>query len=113
LSRDTAMLAQMKVTNGKLKKLARVISAPLPTEAVQAPTDGGQVMASTKVVDGKTVVLAVNVLGEKARAKIAVAGLMKGTPVEVLEEGRMLTSGDGVIEDAFEPYQEHIYRVMR
>jgi hypothetical protein len=113
LSRDAAMLAQMKVTNGKLKKLARVISAPLATEPVKAPSDGGQVMASTKLVEGKTVVLSVNVLGEKARARIAVAGLAKGTEVEVLEEGRTLSAGDGVIEDAFEPYQEHIYRITR
>jgi hypothetical protein len=111
LSRDEGMLTQLKITNGKLKKLARIISTPLATEPATAKSEGGEVIASTKMVEGKTVVLSVNVQGEKAAATIAVAGLKKGAKVEVLEEGRTIEAGDGAIVDDFAGYQEHVYRV--
>jgi hypothetical protein len=111
LSRDAAMLAQLKVTNGKLMKLARVISAPLATEPATAKSEGGKVIFSTKKLDGATAVLAVNVYGDAAKATIALAGLKKGDKIEVLEENRTVEAGeDGAFADNFGPYQEHIYR---
>jgi len=112
LARNTEMLAQLKVTNGKLKKLARVIAAPLATEPV---TLGDMVIMSTKVVDGETVVLAVNVDGgPPGTVEIPVAGLKKGMKIEALEEnGRTLVAEDGKMQDDFYPYQEHIYRIRK
>lgn len=128
LSRDKEMLAQLAKTNAKLMKLARIISAPLTTEPATVKSEGGKVIASTKRFaenyperkDGrtmgrtpaKTTVLAVNVLGEKAKATIPVAGLTKGTVLRVLEEDRTVTAGsDGEFVDEFAPYQEHIYEI--
>ena len=113
LARNKPMLDQLKVTNAKLMKLARIITAPLTTEPATAKSEGdGKVIFSTKKVDGATAVLAVNVFEGKARATIPVAGLKKGAKVEVLEEGRTLeASEDGSFPDDFGPYQEHIYRI--
>jgi len=113
LARNRPMLAQLKVTNAKLKKLARVITAPLATEPATAKSQGdGKVIFSTKKVDGATVVLAVNVLDAKAKATIPVEGLTRGTRVEVLEEGFAIQAAqDGSFTDNFGPYQEHIYKI--
>ena len=139
LSRDKDMLAQLKVTNAKLQKLARIISAPLaaePAEAKVAPpaagAAAGKVIFSTKNVTAPAApapasgpapppglaatekylaVLAVNVLGDAAKATIPVAGLKKGTKVEVLEESRTVTADDGSLTDDFAPYQEHVYKI--
>ena len=107
------MLAQLKITNAKLKRLARVISAPLAAEpAVAVSEGGGKVIFSSKKVDGATVVLAVNVWDAKARATIPVAGLKKGAKIEVLEESRTIRANDdGALADEFGPYQEHVYRI--
>ena len=131
LSRDKAMLAQLKKTNAKLMKLAKVVNSPLAAEPVTAKSTGGKVIASTKrvmrfsvksteegAVSGKAVaalaatkvILAVNVLGEKAEATITMPGLKKGMIVNVLEEGRTIAADrDGAFVDEFAPYQEHIY----
>jgi hypothetical protein len=113
LARNKPMLAQLKKTNAKLMKLARVIAAPLASEPAQATCEGGgQVVYSTKQVDGATAVLSVNVFAEPARATLWVVGLRKGTNVEVLEEGRTLeAAADGRFVDEFGPYQEHVYRI--
>jgi len=113
LSRDKAMLDQLRKTNGKLVKLAPIISAPLATEPATVKSEGGgRVIASTKKLPGATVVLSVNVLGEKARAVIPLAGLTRGARIEVLEEGRTLTAAeDGAFADEFAPYQEHVYKL--
>jgi len=113
LSRNTEKLAQLKITNGKLQKLARVISAPLASEPAEATSNGvGKVIFSTKKVDGDTVVLSVNVFGIPTTANLYVVGLKKGAQVEVLEENRTLqAAGDGFFTDAFGPYQEHIYQI--
>ena len=111
LSRDKDMLAQLKTTNAKLKKLALAISAPLVAEPTAQKSEGGKVIAGVKKVGPDTFVIAVNVLDEKARATVAVAGLRKGQKVEVAEEGRTLDAADGAIADEFAPYQEHVYRI--
>jgi hypothetical protein len=112
LSRDEPMLAQLKITNAKLKSLARIVSAPLASEPAVAKGEGGKVIFSTKKVEGATAVLSVNVLGEKAKATIALPLLKKGQSVEVLEEGRSIQADQGgSFTDEFAPYQEHVYRV--
>ena len=112
LSRDKDMLAQLKITNAKLKKLALAISAPLTAEPAVAKGEGGKVIFSTKKVGDMAVVIAVNVLDEKAKATIPVPGLRKGQKVEVREEaGRsdFQADSDGGITADFAPYQEHVY----
>jgi len=113
LSRDQAMLAQLKITNAKLQKLARFISAPLAGEPVAAKADGGRVIFSVKKLADASAVLSVNVLNEAAKATIPLAGLKKGQKIEVLEEGRTIEAAqDGVFSDDFAPYQEHVYKIV-
>jgi hypothetical protein len=122
LSRDQAMLAQLTKTNAKLKRLARIISAPLASEPVTLKSDGGKVIASTKNVTvgqlmaARTLfvptVLAVNVYGEKAKAVVPFPGLTKGRIVNVVDENRTITlDRDGEFDDEFAPYQEHVYEM--
>jgi hypothetical protein len=112
LSRDAAMLAQLRITNAKLQKVALAISAPLASEPAVAKSEGGKVIFSTKKLGDDTVVLAVNTLGDKAAATIPLPALKKGQQVGVMEEGRSVQAGsDGALTDDFAPYQEHVYRV--
>ncbi|MBN2583517.1 MAG: hypothetical protein JXL80_10645 [Planctomycetes bacterium] len=132
LSRDKAMLAQLKKTNAKLTMLGDIIATPLASEPATVQSQGGKVIASFKAglgrkvpgvsarKDGKlgsddpvvySAVLSVNVLGEKAAATIPAKGLTKGEKVEVLGEGRTIVADtDGQFSDEFAPYQEHVYR---
>jgi hypothetical protein len=113
LSRDANMLAQLKITNAKLKNLARVISAPVSGEPETAKGYGGKVIYSTKIVGADTYVTAVNTLGEKAKATIP--GIFATGKVEVVDENRsiVLDGAHQAIEDDFAPYQEHVYRGSR
>jgi hypothetical protein len=55
--------------------------------------------------------IAQNAYNEATEATFTVAGLPVGTPVEVLFEGRTITSAAGSFTDAFTPYQHHVYRL--
>lgn len=128
LSRDKEMLAQLTKTNAKLIKLARVITAPLASEPTTLKSEGGKVIAGVKHLPGEvltgereragwvtkvgkvSVVLAVNVLGEKAKGTIRCEQAKKGLLIAVLEENRfIMPDRDGEFVDDFAPYQEHVY----
>jgi hypothetical protein len=112
LSRNKPMLAQLKLTNAKLTKLARAISAPLAGEPERAFSETGQVVFSTKMVDGATVILAVNTVAEPAKATVAVEGLRKLQTLDVLEESRTVkAAAEDCFADDFGPYQEHVYKI--
>jgi len=112
LSRDAAMLAPLARTNAKLAALARIINAPMATEPTVLKSDAGRVIASTKRVDGDTIVLAVNVRDVAARATVPAPGVKAGDTIEVLQEARTVAAdADGRFTDTFVPYQEHIYRI--
>jgi hypothetical protein len=47
------------------------------------------------------------------KAVFKVAGLKKGTKIEVVDENRTITSAKGIFEDEFAPLAEHIYKMKR
>jgi hypothetical protein len=51
--------------------------------------------------------------GATRKATIAVEGLKAGAKIEVVDEGRLITAGDGAFADDFAPLQEHVYRIPK
>jgi len=96
--------------------VALAISAPLAAEpqsaALTGGGEGGGVIFCTKTVGADNYVIAVNTLGEKAKATIPVGGFGKSQNVEVVEENRQVRvdTDHPAIADDFAPYQEHVYR---
>ncbi|NQT41593.1 MAG: hypothetical protein HQ581_29155, partial [Planctomycetes bacterium] len=63
--------------------------------------------------DGRLYVFAVNYDErlKQAEATITVEGLPPGREVEVVDEGRTITTRAGSFSDSFDPLAVHIYRV--
>ena len=89
------------------------VKQPAPPEILSGPRCDGCKRASVselvKVHDGRTYVFAVNAVNEEVRARIhtGLAGEADGT---VLGTKRQVKSERGSFEDAFAPFEVHIYR---
>jgi len=125
------MQAEMKRLNSQITRLAPAILADEAKSKVQmklAGEEAGGLNCHTKATehDGALYIFAQNIdLGpgaEKLRqfdpidprggkATVRVAGLKAGTKIEVVDENRALTAGDGQFTDQFAPLAEHIYRI--
>ncbi len=106
----------MKQINDQIAELAPVLlSGPAKMDATIELTDGlkGDIMAREH--DGWLYLFAVNYDSRQAagRATIRVEGLRAGTEVEVVDEGRVITAGNGTFLDPFAPLAVHIYRMRQ
>lgn len=113
---DAAMQAELKRLNGQITRLtAEICAAPTKLKTGIAFGNGvrGHLMAND--ADGGLFIVAQNLdlKGQSARATINVEGLKAGTRIEVVDEGRTITAGDGAFEDDFAALAEHVYRIAR
>jgi hypothetical protein len=98
--------------NGQITRLApAILGRPLARKTACAGADA-KLDALFRDHDGATYVFAVNYdeRDKATRGTFEVEGLAAGTTVEVVDEGRTLTAGDGRFSDAFEPLAVHVYR---
>jgi len=109
-----AMQAELKRLNGQITRLAPAILAP-PAAAKVSMDIGQGLAAHVKATrhDGAVYVFAQSLerQGPPRKATISLAGLAKGTKIEVIDESRTVTAGDGTLTDSFAALQEHIYRI--
>jgi len=121
------MQAELKRLNTQIARLAPAILAQPADRKVQMTLSGGlncHVKATTH--DGALYLFAQNIdLGEGAEnlkqfdpihprggtATFTVEGLRAGTKIEVVDENRTITAGQGSFTDEFAPLTEHIYRI--
>ncbi len=125
------MQEELKRLNEQITRLAPAILAP-PTDreiAMAIPTtmepDMGSRFLATEY-EGDLYIFAQNTdLGPEAEqagqfdpispregvARIRVEGLEAGTEIEVVDEDRTITAGDGEFRDGFDPLGERIYRI--
>ena len=94
---------------GSLAKLESILLAPTPPLPVTVePTlpDGVDVMVRQH--EGQTLVVAVNVLAQPVKARVASAALKRIHKLQRFREPGVVPVADGSIELAFQPYQAHV-----
>lgn len=110
---DAKMAAAVKSINGLIQDLAPVIHTPNSEDAVMIRTRNARVPVDYMVKrhEGYTYLFAVNMQNLQTTASIELADVPAGADVEVLGENRKLNIRNGLFEDAFKPFDVHIYRV--
>jgi hypothetical protein len=110
------MVAALKRLNDQLTRLATALLAdPASTRVEMALTDNLPCHFKATSHDGALWIFAQNTDMQKrtGTATFRVEGLQAGAKVEVVDEGRSLTTGDGAFADQFEGLAEHVYRLAR
>lgn len=111
---NDAMQEELKRLNAQITRLAPIILSPPARTDVSisfAEKLPGEVMAREQ--DGSLYLFANNLdmNGAAGSATLSVAGLVEGTRVEVLDEGRDIVAADGSFSDHFERLAVHLYRI--
>jgi hypothetical protein len=100
---DAELLKGVTEINREIRELAPVLNGPTVKDA----TATAPVEVLVKKHGGATYVFAASMDGERARARIKVAGVS----AEVLGEGRTIDVKSGALEDEFGAYGVHLYKV--
>jgi len=105
---------EIRRINDQITRLTPAIIGGEPSGKMNVRAEGDvKISAMTKVHDGRLYVFAVNYDErlKQAEATITVEGLPPGREVEVVDEGRTITTRAGSFSDSFDPLAVHIYRV--
>jgi len=117
------MRAELKRLNGQITRLGPAILAAPATATIEIAFNeklAGHLKATQ--LDGAIWIFAQNIEVRQADGKtvfpegtatIRVQGLKAGTIIDVIDENRTITAGDGEFSDAFDALAEHIYRIQR
>ena len=116
---DPEMLAAVTAVNAQIKSLAPALNSDtahayfpeVPTDWKPQPGAEAPVAWMMKRHEGAVYVFAVGMRDVKGRGGIRLDRLRSGMTAEVLGEGRSVKVGDGRLEDDFEPYAVHLYRI--
>jgi hypothetical protein len=110
---DAEMLAKVTETNRQIHRLAAVLNSATIPEGVAVKSAPAEVPveAMVKRQEDSVYVFAVGMRDGKTTATFQVAGLKGKAKVEVLDEGRSLAAQDGVFQDAFGPWDVHLYKI--
>jgi hypothetical protein len=106
---DGATATALTRLNRQLTELAPVLNTQ--SYALTPRSSSVPVHAVLKRVGAERYVFAAGMADGATTATFDLRGLSKGARVEVLGEGRDLVAQDGAIEDDFEPYAVHLYRI--
>ena len=124
---EEEMVAELKRLNGQITRLAPAILATPAKPRIEMTLDG-RLPCHFKATDcdGALYIFAQNIdLGPEPESKgqfeqitpragkatITVEGLKAGASIEVIDEHRIISAGDGKFTDDFAPLVEHIYRL--
>lgn len=111
---EPAMQTELRRLNRQITRLTpEILAAPAdPAPAIEF-ADGirGHLMATRPGRGLFIVAQNLDLDGRAALATIRMPGLAAGTRIEVVDEDRAITAGDGVFQDTFEALREHIYRI--
>jgi len=113
LLEDPEMLAAVTAINRQIASLAPVLSSPTVRDGATVSSEKPEVPIDLAVKrhGGATYVFAVGMRDGQTRGTFKVAGLKGKQKVEVLGEDRALDAEDGAFEDAFKPWDVHVYAI--
>lgn len=108
------MQRELRRLNGQITRLAPVIlTAPARVDVSITLENALKGDITARKFDGRLYLFTVNYdpRQQGGRATVKIAGLKAGTKIEVVDEGRYLTAGQGSFTDQFESLAVHIYRL--
>ena len=110
---DAEMLSMVTAINKQITELAPVLNGPTIRGAASVLSDNKAVPVAIMVKrhGGVTYVFAVAMRDGRTSATFTVRGVEGDGSVEVLGEGRTITSRDGVFKDTFSAWDVHLYRI--
>jgi len=113
LFRDPELLQAVTALNRQITRLAPVLNRPTIENGVRVSTDAADAPVAVIVKKyGEAVYLfAVGMRNRGTNATFTVQDIAGERTVEVIDEDRTLTSENGVFQDAFGPYEVHLYRL--
>jgi hypothetical protein len=111
---DDARHAELKALNEQITRLAPAIlsaEAPVATKLVLENALATSLLAREH--QGQLYLFAQNIDMQRRSGlgTVTVAGLKAGTAIEVVDENRTITAGDGTFTDHFAPLAVHVYRM--
>lgn len=112
---DPEMLAAVTHLNSEIRSIAPVINSPdvpLP-QPPQVRPPSAAVAAVGKRYGGNAYVFAVSMRNQAAQAVLHTAGLADNGIAEAIGEGRKIPVQHGILQDTFQPYQVHLYRIRK
>ncbi|MBI3829286.1 MAG: hypothetical protein HY291_07205 [Planctomycetes bacterium] len=113
LLNDPEMLAGVTAINKQILALAPALNSPTVKDgaAVKSSSEETPIEIMVKKHGGATYVFAVGMRNAEAKGAFTVAGLKGKAKAEVIGEDRTLDVNDGAFEDAFKPYDVHLYKI--
>jgi len=110
---DPEMLAAVTAINRQIRELAPVLNSPAVPGSVRVTSSNSSVpiAAMAKRYGGPAYVFAVGMRDGQTTGTFKVTDLPQAASAEVLGEGRTIPVRDGTLEDAFGPYDVHLYRI--
>jgi hypothetical protein len=111
---DPEMLAAVSAVNRRIHSLAPVLNSPTIAGGLRVMSSdaGVPIAAMKKRWEGDVYVFAVAMRNGATTGTFTVDGLPPGSgEAEVLDEGRRIPVRAGAFEDAFAPYDVHLYRI--
>ncbi len=114
LLEDAEMLAAVTAINRQIHELAPVLNSPTIKEAVEVTSQNHEVPVHCMVkrYQGATYLFAVAMRNAPTKAVFHLRGLPDRATAEVLGEDRRLAVIKGRLEDTFQPYEVHLYRIV-
>lgn len=113
LLEDPEMVAAVTQINRQVRELAPVLNSPtLPDTASVTPSAGGTpISLMVKRHGGALYLFSAGLTNRPGSGTFQVSGIRGNRKVTVLGENRTLDLRDGKFEDAFKPYDVHLYRL--
>jgi hypothetical protein len=107
------MLKAVTAINRQIRELAPVLNSPAAPEAASVHSSSADVPIglTARRLGSVLYLFAVGMRNAPARATFQVRDLRGTALVEVLGEGRRIAVRGGRFDDAFKPYDVHLYRV--
>ena len=110
---DPELLKGLTEVNRRVTELAPVVNSPnSPKVTIAAPAENA-VIALAKRKGDDVYLFAVSLRPQITPAAFKIENLSAGYNIEVLDESRHLPKTSGLIEDKFNPYEAHLYKLTR
>ena len=110
---DPEMLAAVTRINRQIQTLAPVLNRATLTDAVTVRSSNPEtpIACMAKRHQGSIYLFAVGMRNQATTGNFSLSGMPASAKVELLDEERRLELHDGVFQDAFAPYDVHLYRI--
>lgn len=112
---DKEMVTAITAINRQIQELAPILNRPTIKDGVRVESSTSdkriEIATMLKSHGSQTYLFAVNLRNQPARVSFVLNDDARDFEVDALGETRRVQAGKGVIEDAFEPYGVHLYRI--